>query len=270
MKNFDLEIYRAFNVDLSHLSDTDLYSHFISHQHEPRIYCQFDGDVDLLSMKWLRGRGIEIGAGKYPTPLFGDAYTALVDCDEGLAYGGANLQIKLSLDDINFVKKLPELYDFAIASHVLEHVDSFIRAVENLIESTKKGGIVYLVLPDKNWLRDKTYIDDYPFEHHEQEYFNPVIYARSHDKKFIEAVRVSELFQHVHLAEEVDLSKEFKSGIINQDKRFIYHKHNYSFINWIEVLQKTNIFLNNKFEIVDARFGNIRKDCHFILRHSTT
>lgn len=265
MKDFDPTIYRAFNLDLAHLSEAALCEHFSDHQHEPRIYRKVDGDVELLSMKWLRGRGIEIGAGKYPTPLFGNASLDLVDCDEGLTYGGASLKIKLSLDDVNFTKKLPEQYDFAIASHVLEHVDSFIRAVENLIKSIKKGGCVYLVLPDKDWLQDKTYIEKYDFAHHEQEYFSPLKFARAHDKKFIEAVKLSSLSSHIHVAHEVDFLEEFSSGIIEQEKRFIYHKHNYNFLGWVELLQKTSTFLDGSFEIVDLRFGNVRKDCHFIL-----
>jgi SAM-dependent methyltransferase len=266
MKEMDRIIYRGFNADLCDLSDEELDQHFLVSQAEPRIFSGINGDVEFLSMRWLRGAGMEIGAGKYPTPLYGNATALYADCDEELTYGGEKIDVDLSLDDVHYPEKLPRKFDFVIASHVLEHINSFIRGVHNLISSVGPGGIVYIVLPDKQFLKDKTYIPDFSFEHHELEFKNPMLFADVHDKHFL-GVNQPELDNSTLHA---DVSEEYKdqisSGIILHKDRFLHHKHNYNFEAWVSIMFKTKAYLKNSFEIVDIRYGHLRQDCHFILR----
>ncbi len=265
MKHYEQNIYRSFNADLSHLTDQELCDHFIASQHEPRIYGPTRGDRDFLSMRWLRGSGMEIGAGMYPTPLFGNATVVYADCDEGLAYGGQTIDIGLSLDDLNFLHSLPNKYDFIVASHVLEHVDSFVRAIHNLVAAVNSGGMIYIVLPDKRFLNDKNFIRDYSFEHHKLEFTNPTIFNNVHDERYINyQSKTDDRIIHADITPEY--KAELASGVISHKNRFLHHKHSYSFVDWINIIFDAKKYLKDSFELVDMRYGHERNDCHFVLR----
>lgn len=266
MKECDRNVYRNFNSDLERLSDKELDQHFLVSQAEPRIFAPTNGDVEFLSMRWLRGAGLEIGAGKYPTPLFGNTTAIYADCDEDLAFGGEKIDVDLSLDDLQFVDKLPSKFNFVIASHVLEHVDSFVRGIHNLVSSVKPGGIVYVVLPDKKFLNDKNFIPDFSFEHHELEFNNPLMFAQVHDNHYLMANQAAFDSENLHAELSAEYRDQLRLGVISDKNRFLHHKHNYNFESWVEIMFKTKTYLNNSFEIADIRYGHLRKDCHFILR----
>ena len=94
LSNFSVSIYRKYNLDLRHLTDLELQEHFQKYPHERRIYGNTTTAAETLSMRWLRGNGVEIGAGANPTPLFGNARTEMSDCDETLAFGGNRIDIQ--------------------------------------------------------------------------------------------------------------------------------------------------------------------------------
>jgi SAM-dependent methyltransferase len=266
MKNrFSPDIYRNYNLDLRDLTDRELLEHFQRYPNERRIYGSTSATVETLSMRWLRGKGIEVGAGSNPIPLFGDARAQLSDCDGTLAFGGNRIDVQCSVDDVDFTRKIPARYDFAIASHVLEHVDSFLRAIENLLLITRAGGIVYVVLPDINFLLDKNWLPNFDFEHHIAEYHKPLMHADMHDRLYIEGSGEGIL----HKNEVADLSKDYQAavlrGSIPADQRFLHHKHNYDFNDWLGIFQKTQNFLLGKFAFLDVRYGHERSDCHFVL-----
>lgn len=266
MTAYDRNIYRCFNADLRGLSDEELDQHFLVSQSEPRIFAATNGDIEFLSMRWLRGAGMEIGAGKYPTPLYGNAAAIYADCDEDLAFGGEKIDVDLSLDDLQYIKKLPHKFDFVIASHVLEHVDSFVRGIHNLVSSVKPGGIVYVVLPDKQFLNDKNFIPDFSFDHHELEFKNRLLFAQVHDQYFVAANRTAIDDDNLHAELSAEYRDELRLGVISEKNRFLHHKHNYNFEGWVDIIFKTKAYLKNSFEIVDIRYGHLRQDCHFILR----
>lgn len=258
--------YRQFNQDLIQLSDKDLLDHFLSHQHEPRIYKKVASDVEFLSMKWLRGNGLEIGAGANPTPLFGNASVTYADCDESLAFGGKDCDFLRPVDSKDFDLEHKNRYDFVIVSHVLEHCDSFIRAIQNLTSVTKKGGMIYIVLPDINFLNDKNFIKNFDFTHHIDEYSNPMKYADLHDDLHIDACCLDSLDYNIHAEMSEDYQNAIKNRKIPQNMRFMHHKHNYDLSGWIELLDKTNDYLGCNLSLVDVRYGHLRNDCHFIMQ----
>lgn len=258
-------IYKQFNQDLIQLSEKDLLDHFLSHQHEKRIYKKVSSDVELMSMKWLRGNGLEIGPGIHPTPLFGNASAIYADCDESLAFGGSGYDLLKPLDSLDFAAEQESAYDFVVASHVLEHCDSFIRALENLLLISKDGGCIYIVLPNILFLNDINFINNFDFEHHKQEYDEPLKYANSHDYAYINASLdgVGEDNPHAKISD--DYIDALKSGKIPQSMRFMSHEHNYDLEGWLDLIINSKEFLSKKFQIVDMRYGHLRNDCHFIL-----
>jgi hypothetical protein len=248
---FSAEIYKLFNADLAHLSDVELHDHFEANKHENRIYKSVSSDVEFLSMKWLRGHGLEIGAGRYPTPLFGNASVIHADCDANLAFGGAEVNYLKSLDAKDFSANHQGKYNFIIASHVLEHCDSFIRAIENLILIVKKNGFIYITLPNIKFLNDINFIDDFDFQHH---------------KAYISACADSTDHENPHALISSDYRVAIQSGLIPQSMRFMTHKHNYEFEGWIDLIRNTQKFLGDEFSLVDLRYGHLRNDCHFIIQ----
>jgi hypothetical protein len=262
---FSPDIYRNYNLDLRHLTDSELVEHFQKYPHERRIYGNTSAAVETLSMRWLRGNGIEVGAGAKPIPLFGDANAQMSDCDGTLAFGGNRIDIQYSVDDPEFPRENLARYDFAIASHVLEHADSFLRAVENLLFITRAGGVVYIVLPDINFLLDKNWLPNFDFEHHIAEYHEPLMHAELHDSLYIAGSGEGIL----HANDVAHLSKEYQaavlSGHIPANQRFLHHKHNYNFNDWLRVFRRTQDFFCDRFAFLDVRYGYERSDCHFVL-----
>ncbi|QDM17932.1 methyltransferase domain-containing protein [Tardiphaga sp. vice278] len=252
--HFDLTTYRAQNPDLAGFSDGELAAHFKNCGfREKRCYAAVDDDHERFSMRWLRGKGIEIGAGSSPTRLFGDATTELADVDASLKFGGSRYDQLFSLDDPQLTERMGvNVFDFAIASHVLEHVDSFLRGLKNLIDLVRPDGIVYVSLPIKEYLYDKHWMPFYPFAHHVEEFAHPLKFADGHDRLIIG--------EH---------EQKYEAGgdfTIAQQDRFLHHKHNYDLHDWTALLFQSLEFLGGPARVVDSGFGRQRQDCNFVLQ----
>jgi SAM-dependent methyltransferase len=267
MKNFDKDLYKKFNKDLQNLNDDQLISHYLASQHEARLYGETKSTVEFFSMRWLRGEGLEIGAGRNPTPLFGQTAITYCDIDMDHNFGGSNSKVIISVDAKNFNPSFNQKFDFVVCSHVLEHADSFIRALENLLSIVRGGGIIYLVLPDIDFLHDKNWLPNFDFDHHIDEYENPLAYAEIHDQLYIDTVIDyidSSNNEHALLTDAYRWA--IKQRKIPDSMRFMHHKHNYNLEGWIKTLLKVQNFIGNKFSISDIGYGHERKDIHFILQ----
>lgn len=257
---FSLDIYRRYNLDLQHLNDEQLAEHFRGNRHERRTYAATSSTAETLSMRWLRGEGIEIGAGRSPMPLYGNATVQKLDSDDSIVNSASAVDAIWDIDDAAFALRNRARFDFAVASHVLEHTDSFLRALDNLLLVTRPDGIVYIVLPDVGYLDDKNWMPNFGFEHHVAEYENSLAHADLHDRHYVE----------YHLSPRNDLIGVYRDMVASKkvpaDMRFLYHKHNYAFNDWLSVFVKAQEFLAHRFRIMDARFGYERSDCHFVLQ----
>lgn len=267
--DFSLDLYRSHNLDIANLSDESLFAHFLRNLGDRRIYAKTEKTVEFLSMRWLRGDGIEIGAGVRPTPLYGNARTSLSDCDNSHIFGGDTVDITGFIDGPDFWREHQDKYDFSIASHVLEHVDSFLQAVDNLIKITRSDGIIYITLPDINFLRDKEWIPYYDFEHHIEEYSHPHYNTELHDNAFIEYIKSCDNNKakesiHAHISDQY--LDRVRRGNITSSERFMHHKHSYDFNGWLDILYKSKTFFSNKLQFVDAQYGHERMDCHFVFQ----
>jgi SAM-dependent methyltransferase len=263
---FDLEIYRKYNTDLYEFEDEYLINHFQNNQNEARIYGVTKTTSEFISMRWLRGSGIEFGAGAYPIKLYGNAKAIEVDSDPELLFWGEKVEKFLSIDISDF-SNLENHYDFSIASHVLEHADSFLKAIENLILITKAGGLIYLVLPDIRFLQDLKWMPNYNFQHHEDEYFNPLMYLYEHNLDVIKSQHIKVYQPEIRHAE---IPNSFLEGLRNEEispqYRFLCHKHNYDFEQWTSLIFQTQKYFNNRFSVEDIRYGHERQDCHYVLK----
>ena len=266
MEIFDVAFYRSQNRDLADLgmSDGQLRDHFQAHGvREARPYAKTDTTAASMSMRWLRGSGIEVGAGKWPTPMFGFSSLEFGEVDRKFAFGGKAATHWFDIGG-EAPASLRDRYDFAIASHVLEHCDSLLRGIVNMLDVVRSDGLAYIVLPDKRHLGDKEFIIDFDIKHHLDEFEMPLLYADIHDSAYMIYAPVEEYAnEHAVLAQEY--RDQIRDGRIAPEFRFMHHKHNYSFAKWLEVmsgLQSETGF----FDIEDAAFGRDRLDCHFVLR----
>ena len=79
---FSTLIYRQHSLDLRDMTDVELAAHFSQNSHERRLYGPTESTAEFISMRWLRGNGIEIGAGNKPISLFGNARVQMNDFDQ--------------------------------------------------------------------------------------------------------------------------------------------------------------------------------------------
>ncbi len=137
--------------------------------------------------------------------------------------------------------------------------------MENLLFITRASGVVYIVLPDISCLVDKNWLPNFDFARHIAEYHKPLMRANLHDMRYISGSGEGIL----HTNEVAQLSKEYQaavlSGHIPANQRFLHHKHNYGFNDWLGIFQQTQSFLRGKFAFLDVRYGHERWDCHFAL-----
>jgi SAM-dependent methyltransferase len=99
--------------------------------------------------KYLRGKGIEVGANRAPLPLPEGAAATYVDCE-----------MEPGVDMVSDMETLPQFHDesldFVIANHVLEHVENPIKALHSVARVLRQGGIAFIALPNKQYTFDKS------------------------------------------------------------------------------------------------------------------
>ncbi len=269
---FDPDIYRANNLDLGHLDSSALRAHFMQCGHaEPRLYGRTETTSEYLSMKWLRGKGIEIGAGRFPIALFGSAASVNADIDAGDLFGTQGISLQYSIDHPVPLAQRGR-FDFVVASHVLEHADGMIRAIENLLDLCRLDGIVYVTVPDIRFLVDAVWMPCFDMAHHLEEYADPGRYDGLHDRLALDHMRAHigtatpgrQLVSggQVHGDDMIKLLQEGEGG----PSRFMHHKHTYDPDGWNALFVDIQRFLARRFSIAETRYGMERSDCHFVLR----
>ena len=110
----------------------------------------------LRSSRWLRGRGIEIGALHNPMPLPDGVEVTYVDrlpVDDlrrqhpGLAEA-ALVPVDLVCEAEELSSIPDESQDFVVANQLLEYLDDPLRGLSEMARVLKTGGILHLALSD--------------------------------------------------------------------------------------------------------------------------
>ena len=126
----------------------------------------------------IRGRGIEIGALHAPLEVPRKVRVTYVDrfpaTDLNAHYPELG-PVKFRVDVIDDGEKLQTFaaasQDFIIANHFLEHAQDPIRTIKRHLEVLKRGGILYMAVPDMRLTfdqkRDPTTIDHFRRDHQE-------------------------------------------------------------------------------------------------------
>ena len=118
----------------------------------------------FLAEQYFTGRGLEIGALHRPLPVPAGVTMSYADSfpTEELARlwspevdGHEIAPVDVVTDATTLRGVADASYDFAIASHVVEHLEDPIRALQNLARVVKPGGCVFLALPDRRHTFDR-------------------------------------------------------------------------------------------------------------------
>ncbi len=164
-----------------------------------------------ISNKYIRGRGIEIGALQNPLWVSAHASVRYVDrmpADQLLVHyqefvAGGLLEPDI-IDDGERLETLADAgQDFVIANHFIEHMENPILALSNMMRVLKERGILYMAIPDKRYTFDAERPST-PFEHLLRDYREgPEWSRRAH---FEEWVRYTD-----KITEEPALSRKVES-----------------------------------------------------------
>lgn len=267
--DFDPKIYRDNNQDLTNsgMSDDELESHFRAHGvHEPRIFASTSTQRERFSMAFLRGNGLEIGPGSNRFPLYGDArldYADVVD-DSHYETSAFIKYTNFEIDSKKLFIRYPDItnsYDFVVASHVLEHVNSLSRALMNLSNLVRTSGMVYIILPNKESDWDRLWMQEYGIAHHVLEYFFPKLFVSMHRLRFLKALPgIRSEYKDV-LSTDTQFSFDSESIAGNE---YIFHKHSYSLCEWIYVLNSLIKIFKIPLYMTDVASCSVRKDVHFM------
>ena len=120
-------------------------------------------DRESIARIYIKGKGIEIGALHSPLRVSKLARVTYLDrmsmSDLRKQYPELNSKKLVPIDIIDDGEKLSKIadatQDFVIANHFLEHCQNPMGTIENILRVLKKGGILYLSIPDKRFSFDK-------------------------------------------------------------------------------------------------------------------
>jgi SAM-dependent methyltransferase len=111
-----------------------------------------------LAFAFIRGEGIEVGAGNRPVILpdgvrchYGDVRNS-ADLD---AYFGEKIPVPSFLDAQTLIGIPDQTLDFVISAHVIEHLPDALGSIRNSLRTLKTGGIFFLAIPDKRLTSDQ-------------------------------------------------------------------------------------------------------------------
>jgi len=199
-----------------------------------------------LAEIYIEGKGIEIGA--LHKPLNIPEHKAEVKYVDRLSVADLNKQYPEIgepmvephyVDDGEKLKKIKNnSQDFVIACHFYEHCSNPLQTIQSLLRVVKKGGGIFLALPDKRYTFDiKRPITD--FKHIVDDY-----------EKGPSATKLQHFNEWVELVEGINdkaKKKERVHELIEMDYSIHYHVWDYDAL--CEHFGKAQTYFSNKFEI---------------------
>jgi len=199
---------------------------------------------EKLGRKYLKGKGIEIGALHYPLDI--NANVKYVDFWNTDELKSRNPELKnfrlVNVDIVDDGEELSKIskdsQDFIIANHFLEHTQNPIKVIRNHLLQLKKGGILFYSIPDK-W---KSFDKDRhltSFEHILKDYNQgPQISYREHLHEWTTFVRKSPSGEALNVIKQLEQTN------------YSIHFHVWDEETFRQFLKKTNNILGKKFLIL--------------------
>jgi len=236
---FKLTSKSFFNAKVS-----SIFTHF---------FCKNTGYIESLdarkriSVRYLKGDGIEIGALHNPLFTSDHAWVKYVDrlpsAELQKHYSELNPHQMVKIDLIDNGETLSTItdnsLDFIIANHFLEHCENPIGTIRNHLKKIKTGGSLYYAIPEKTYTFDKERsLTEF---HHlvEDDTYGSTISRKNH---FYEWVTFVEKKQ--------DLTEIDTRVSILMAMNYSIHYHVWDIATGFQFLYKTNEYLNNPFNVL--------------------
>jgi predicted SAM-dependent methyltransferase len=214
-----------------------------------------------LAKRYIRGKGIEIGALHRPLLVPKGAIVKYVDRLPVNLLRQQYPELKrfnlVSVDIIDDGEKLNSIesqsQDFVIANHFLEHCEDPIGALEAHFRVLRRGGVLYLAIPDKRYIFDV----DRPtttFSHLLRDYSDGPDWSREQ--------HLREWAQFVNKKLGRELEDEIKRLM---DINYSIHFHVWTRTEILELLVRLKQELNFPFEVEEFCVGD-NSECICILK----
>lgn len=162
-KSFDVHVYRDNNPDLSQLSEDELIFHYHRHGKEEGRVCSRIITQDSFT-KLFPSYGDVLEIGQLDRPLSAHAKNIDIKSREDLvkAYTHDPHINVARLTPVHYVIKdtrdwgITDSFDAVISSHNIEHAPCLVSFLRNIEHALRKGGLVYLIIPDYRYCFDRT------------------------------------------------------------------------------------------------------------------
>lgn len=163
----------------------------------------------VVAARYLKGDGIEIGALHNPLIVPKGANVRYVDKWTADHLGATFPELKDRklvkidiIDDGETLETIPESsVDFIIANHLLEHCRNPFRTVERMFTLLRKGGVLYLTVPDKRYTfdapRSVTPVKHLIREYHEGTEWSQLAHAEEYARDALGIVEGKELEKRI-------------------------------------------------------------------------
>jgi len=219
-----------------------------------------------LAARWLRGRGIEIGALHNPLPVPPAASVTYVDrlSVEALRQQYPTLahEAFMPVDVIGDAQDLSAFgtcsLDFVIANHLVEHLEDPIRGLGEMLRVLMPGGVLYLAVPDPR----NTFDRNRPLTtmHHViADYRNGTEASRQeHFREWVDTVEVLEQPQSWSETDRANRAKQLDG------MDYSIHFHVWRPDTFIELLIAARQELGLQFELAEALTCEREDDNEFI------
>jgi SAM-dependent methyltransferase len=206
-------------------------------------------------LKDLKGYGIEFGAATSPSPLpdncivdYADYFQVDDGCNRDFMGEFVSIKFLTGLDEMEGIKN--SSFNFIINCHVIEHVPRTILALKKCYDKLKKGGILFMVVPHKEYtfdvLRPLTSLSHFIEDYNNYIKERDVIHIVDHFEHFneYEAKRNNVIAGRVNLFPFIEY---FLAG-----NKIDIHYHTFTEENFTELLNyfNTNIARWGKTEII--------------------
>ena len=220
-----------------------------------------------IAAAWLHGEGIEIGALQHPLPVPDDTHVKYVDRlpVSGLRehYPELTSLPLVEADVIDDGERLAKFadgtLDFVIANHFVEHCQNPIAAIDNMLRVLRKGGTLYLAVPDKRFTFD---VDrqvtplEHLFEVHGLEH-DPL--RRRHYEEWVECI---------DKFDDPEKVRRHVDHLMGMD--YSIHYHIWTPIDFLEFVASLPRAVSHRFEVEQFSRNHADSEVIVILRKSGT
>jgi SAM-dependent methyltransferase len=125
---------------------------------EPNLEEEIQRARKAIASRFLKGNGLEVGAGSRPFPVPDDVQVCYGDIRGSASlesyFQNSAIQAGDEIDAQTFAGVDTGSFDFVISAHVIEHLRDPVGSIVEAVRVLKPGGVLVLVVPDLRYTFD--------------------------------------------------------------------------------------------------------------------